>query len=197
MLGMGREDEDVDSEVGTVGGGESELFESDEDEKEQAFAVLEFAEELEEGNNVEEANVELLMSFAILSDLLISSVHVFILSGYLDRNSCILDSLPYLIQKSSLGDLGTTSNVLYDSCVGVLTFSIYSASTLYFLFFNVKYFIQSSLLLNVDGVLILLSYMDDMLESAMCSISGIMNTLSIIFTNRTVCLNCLYDDAYF
>ena len=29
-----------------------------------------------------------------------------------------------------------------------------------------------------------------MLESAMCSILGIMNTLSI-----TVCLNCLYDDA--
>ena len=68
-----------------------------------------------------------------------SSVHVVILSGYLDENSCILDSLPYLIQKSSLGDLGTRSNVLYDLCVGVLTFSIYSASTLYFLFFNVKY----------------------------------------------------------
>ena len=34
MLGMGREDEDVDSEVGTVGGGESELSESDEDEEE-------------------------------------------------------------------------------------------------------------------------------------------------------------------
>ena len=34
MLGMGREDEDVDSEVGTVVGGESELSESDEDEEE-------------------------------------------------------------------------------------------------------------------------------------------------------------------
>ena len=34
MLGMGREDEYVDSEVGTVGGGESELSESDEDEEE-------------------------------------------------------------------------------------------------------------------------------------------------------------------
>ena len=34
MLGMGREDEDVDSEVGTVGGGESELSESDSDEEE-------------------------------------------------------------------------------------------------------------------------------------------------------------------
>ena len=34
MLGMGREDEDVDTEVGTVGGGESELSESDSDEEE-------------------------------------------------------------------------------------------------------------------------------------------------------------------
>ena len=34
MLGMGREDEDVDSAVGTAGGGDSELSESDEDEKE-------------------------------------------------------------------------------------------------------------------------------------------------------------------
>ena len=38
--------------------------------------------------------------------------------------------------------------------------------------------------------------MDDMLESAMCSTLGIMNTLSMILTNRrTVCLNCLDDDA--
>ena len=97
MLSIGREDEDVDSEVGTVGGGESEFSESDEDGEEEAFAVLEFAEESEEGDNVEEANVELLILFAILLDLLISSVHVVILSGYLDRNWCILDSLPYLI----------------------------------------------------------------------------------------------------
>ena len=34
MLGTGSEDEDVDSEVGTVVGGESELFESDEDGEE-------------------------------------------------------------------------------------------------------------------------------------------------------------------
>ena len=34
MLGMGRKNEDVDSEVGTVGGGESDLSESDEDEEE-------------------------------------------------------------------------------------------------------------------------------------------------------------------
>ena len=34
MLGMGSEDEDVDSEVGTVVGGDSELFESDEDGEE-------------------------------------------------------------------------------------------------------------------------------------------------------------------
>ena len=34
MLGMGREDEDVDSEVSTVGGGESELSESDSDKEE-------------------------------------------------------------------------------------------------------------------------------------------------------------------
>ena len=34
MLGMGREDEDVDSDVGTVGGRESEWSESDEDEEE-------------------------------------------------------------------------------------------------------------------------------------------------------------------
>ena len=34
MLGMGREDEDVDTEVGTVGCGESELSESDSDEEE-------------------------------------------------------------------------------------------------------------------------------------------------------------------
>ena len=34
MLGMGREDEDVDSEVGTVEGGDFELSESDEDEEE-------------------------------------------------------------------------------------------------------------------------------------------------------------------
>ena len=34
MLGIGREEEDVDSEVGTVGGGESESSESDEDEEE-------------------------------------------------------------------------------------------------------------------------------------------------------------------
>ena len=97
MLGMGSEDEDVDSEVGTIAGGDSEFSESDEDVEEQAFAVLEFAEESEEGDNVEKANVELLISFAILLDLLISSVHVVILSGYLDRNWCILDSLPYLI----------------------------------------------------------------------------------------------------
>ena len=44
MLGMGREDEDVDSEVGTVGGGKSELSESD---SEEAFAVLKFGEESE------------------------------------------------------------------------------------------------------------------------------------------------------
>ena len=49
----------------------------------------------------------------------------------------------------------------------------------------------------MDGVLILLSNMDGILESDMCSILGLMNTLSIIFTNRTVCLNCLYDDAHF
>ena len=97
MLGMGSEDEDIDSEVDTVVGGESEFSESDEDGEEQAFAVLEFAEESEEGDNVEEANVELLISFAILLDLLISSVHVVILYGYLDGNWCILDSLPYLI----------------------------------------------------------------------------------------------------
>ena len=97
MLGMGSEDEDIDSEVDTVVGGESEFSESDEDGEEQAFAVLEFAEESEEGDNVEEANVELLISFATLLDILISSVHVVILSGYLDRNWCIQDSLPYLI----------------------------------------------------------------------------------------------------
>ena len=34
MLGMGREDEDVDSEVGTVRGGDSELTKSDEHEEE-------------------------------------------------------------------------------------------------------------------------------------------------------------------
>ena len=60
MLGMGSEDEGVECEVGTVAGGDSEFPESDEDVEEQAFAVLEFAEELEEGDNVEEANVELL-----------------------------------------------------------------------------------------------------------------------------------------
>ena len=97
MLGMGKEDEDVDSEVGTVVEGNSEFSESNEDGEEYAFAVLEFAEESEEGDNAEEANVELLISFAILLDLLMSSVYVVILSGYLDRNSCILDSLPYLI----------------------------------------------------------------------------------------------------
>ena len=31
MLGTGSEDEDVESEVGTVAGGDSEFFESDED----------------------------------------------------------------------------------------------------------------------------------------------------------------------
>ena len=34
MLGMGSDDEDVDSEVGTVVGGDSEFFESDEDGEE-------------------------------------------------------------------------------------------------------------------------------------------------------------------
>ena len=34
MLGTGREDEDVDSEVGTVAGGDSEYSESDEDVEE-------------------------------------------------------------------------------------------------------------------------------------------------------------------
>ena len=34
MLGMGREDEDVDSEAGSVGGGEYELSKSDEDDEE-------------------------------------------------------------------------------------------------------------------------------------------------------------------
>ena len=66
---------------------------------------MNFAEESEEGDNVEEANVQLLISFVILFDLLMSSVHVIILSGYLD--SCIsgyldtLDSLPYLYYHSS------------------------------------------------------------------------------------------------
>ena len=36
--------------------------------------------------------------------------------------------------------------------------------------------------------------MDGILESDIFYILGIMNTLSIIFTNRTV---CLYDDAHF
>ena len=45
---------------------------------------MEFAEE--SGDNVEEANVESSISFAILFDLLMSSVHVVILSGYLDIN---------------------------------------------------------------------------------------------------------------
>ena len=143
MLGMGRQDDDVDTDVGIGGCGESELSDSDSDGEEQAFAVLVFAEESEQGENVEEANVGLLILLTISLDLMMSSVHVVILLGSLDRNSCILDSLPYLIQKSSLGDLGTKSNVGYDLCVGVLTFSIYSASMLYFLFLKVKYFSQS------------------------------------------------------
>ena len=90
MLGTVNEGDSVGIEVGIVAGGDSECSEEDsesyEEAEEQAFAVLEFAEESEDGDNVEEANVESLISFVILFDLLISSVHVVILSGYLDRN---------------------------------------------------------------------------------------------------------------
>ena len=48
-----------------------------------------------------------------------------------------------------------------------------------------KYLSECSLPL-IYGVFISLSNIDEMLESAMCSILGIMNTLSIISTNRTV-----------
>ena len=56
MLGMGRYEDDVDTDVGIGGCEESELSDSDSDGDEQAFAVLEFAEESEQGENVEEAN---------------------------------------------------------------------------------------------------------------------------------------------
>ena len=70
MLDRGNEGDGVGSELGIVARGDSECSEEDseldEEVEEQAFAVLEFAEESEEGDNVEEANVESLISFNIL-----------------------------------------------------------------------------------------------------------------------------------
>ena len=77
------------------------------------------------------------------------------------------------------------SYIFYIFCLYAI-FSIFEGKVFFIVFITEECRWSFILLSNTDGIL----------ESDVCSILGIMNTLSIMFTNRTVCLNCLYDDAH-
>ena len=88
-LASGYEGDGVRREIGPGTVGDSKCV--DEEDAEQAFAVSELSEESEEDDidraDVEEANIELLISFVLVFDLSISSVHVVNLWGFYKKHN--------------------------------------------------------------------------------------------------------------